>query len=47
VHRYLLTQGIPVAQIEWKAFGETRPVADNETEAGRQRNRRVECVVLK
>ncbi len=47
VHGCLLAQGIPAAQIEWKAFGETRPVADNETEEGRQRNRRVECVVLK
>lgn len=47
VYQYLLSKGIPPAQIEWKAFGETRPVADNDTEAGRQRNRRVECVVLK
>lgn len=47
VHAHLLAQGIPAAQIEWKAFGETRPVADNSSEEGRQRNRRVECVVLK
>ena len=47
VYTHLLTQGIPTAQIEWKAFGETRPIVDNTTEEGRQRNRRVECVVLK
>ena len=47
VYEHLLTKGIPTAQIEWKAFGETRPIADNDTEVGRQRNRRVECVVLK
>ncbi|HND88171.1 MAG TPA: OmpA family protein [Saprospiraceae bacterium] len=46
VHARLLEQGIPPAQVEWKAFGETRPIADNDTEAGRQRNRRVECVLL-
>lgn len=47
VYTHLLTQSIPAAQIEWKAFGETRPIAENTTEEGRQRNRRVECVVLK
>ena len=47
VHAHLLTLGIPVSQIEWKAFGETRPIADNATEEGRQLNRRVECLVLK
>ena len=46
VHAQLLAKGIPAAQIEWKAFGETRPTAENDTETGRQRNRRVECVVL-
>lgn len=46
VYTHLLTQGIPTTQVEWKAFGETRPIVDNTTEEGRQRNRRVECVVL-
>ena len=44
---YLLQAGIPAAQVEWKAFGESRPVADNTTEEGRQKNRRVECILLK
>ena len=47
VHAHLLTLGIPASQIEWKAFGETRPIADNATEEGRQLNRRVECLVVK
>ena len=44
---YLLRAAIPPAQIDWKAFGESRPVADNATEEGRQKNRRVECVLLR
>lgn len=47
VYNYLLNAAIPPEQIEWKAFGESRPVADNTTEEGRQKNRRVECVLLK
>ena len=47
VHKYLIDKGIPATQIEWKAFGESKPVADNDTESGRQKNRRVECVLLK
>lgn len=47
VRDYLLDKGIPEHQVDWKAFGETRPVAENSTEEGRQKNRRVECVLLK
>lgn len=46
VHDFLLTKNVPAARIQWKGFGEARPVADNATETGRQQNRRVECVVL-
>lgn len=46
VHQYLLDHGVSAAQINWKGFGKTRPVADNAEESGRQKNRRVECVLL-
>ncbi|MEO6759518.1 MAG: OmpA family protein [Saprospiraceae bacterium] len=46
VYDFLLNKNIPANRIQWKGFGETRPVADNTTESGRQQNRRVECVVL-
>ncbi len=45
VREYLLSQGIKPESITAQGFGKTRPVADNSTAAGRQRNRRVELVV--
>lgn len=45
VREYLISQGIVSTDIESKGFGESTPVADNNTAAGRQRNRRVEIVV--
>jgi type IX secretion system PorP/SprF family membrane protein len=39
---YLINQGVRRDQIILEYFGETRPFADNETEASRQLNRRVE-----
>ena len=44
---YLLTKSISTKQISAKGFGETKPLATNDTEEGRQRNRRVEFVILK
>ncbi len=46
VMAYLIAQGISPNRLSYKAFGESRPVADNSTEAGRRRNRRVEFLVV-
>jgi outer membrane protein OmpA-like peptidoglycan-associated protein len=45
VRTYLLAQGIAAASVGAAGFGETQPVASNDTPAGRQQNRRVELVV--
>jgi OOP family OmpA-OmpF porin len=45
VKEYLLRKGLKDAQIETKGFGSSKPVADNGTDAGRSRNRRVEIVL--
>ena len=43
---YLITQGIPPSNIRTVGLGETEPVATNETDAGRQANRRVEVAIF-
>lgn len=39
---YLVNYGIPSNRLSYKWFGDTQPVADNETADGRRKNRRVE-----
>ena len=46
VHDYLLHQNIDYSRLEYKGFGEVKPVDTNQTEEGRQNNRRVEFLVL-
>jgi len=45
VRTYLLAQGIAAASVSATGFGETQPVAPNDSPGGRQQNRRVELVV--
>jgi outer membrane protein OmpA-like peptidoglycan-associated protein len=45
VKNLLLQRGVSENRIEVVGFGETMPVATNETEAGRQKNRRVEIKI--
>jgi outer membrane protein OmpA-like peptidoglycan-associated protein len=45
VRDYLASQGLSGDTMTAKGFGKADPVADNETPAGRQKNRRVEIVV--
>jgi OOP family OmpA-OmpF porin len=45
VAAWLAAHGIAAARLTAKGFGESKPVADNRTAEGRQRNRRIEIVV--
>ncbi len=47
VRSYLVGQGVDGARISAAGFGDTAPVATNETPAGRQANRRVEIQIRK
>ncbi len=44
VRDYLASQGIDAARIKTRGFGKSKPVASNDTEAGRAENRRVDVL---
>jgi len=46
VEKFLKGKGVAGSQILTEWFGETRPIADNNTAEGRQQNRRVEMQVV-
>ncbi|PCG10906.1 MAG: glycine zipper 2TM domain-containing protein [Sphingomonas sp.] len=43
---YLSSHGVQAARIATRGFGETQPIASNETEEGRAANRRVEIKIV-
>lgn len=45
VKEFLIQQGTDAARITTRGFGETKPVAENETDAGRALNRRTEMEI--
>jgi outer membrane protein OmpA-like peptidoglycan-associated protein len=47
VRAWLAGRDVEGARLATRGFGETRPVADNGTAEGRQRNRRVEVIIEK
>lgn len=42
---YLVQLGVPAARLTAVGYGETRPIANNETAAGRTQNRRLEFIL--
>ena len=46
IRNYVIKKGIAATRIQAKGYGATQPVADNNTEKGRQMNRRTEVRVL-
>lgn len=46
VREFFVSNGIPGGQMTLKGYGEAEPVDTNDTDAGRERNRRVELRIL-
>ena len=44
IYDYLVEKGIDASRLSYEGFGETRPVASNDTVEGRAQNRRIEMV---
>ena len=47
VRNYLIKKGVDAARLTAKGYGDSDPVASNDTEDGRQQNRRTEVHVIK
>lgn len=46
VYDHLISKGIPSDRLSYKGYGETQPVATNDTDEGRRENRRTEIKVM-
>ncbi len=46
VYNYLIKKRIDAGRLSFKGFGQTKPLAGNETEEGRAKNRRTEFVII-
>ncbi len=46
VLNYLVSKGVDQFNLKVKGFGETMPIASNDTQEGRAKNRRVEVKII-
>jgi outer membrane protein OmpA-like peptidoglycan-associated protein len=47
VAAWLTTHGVPAAKITSKGYGKTRPIAENDSDLGRELNRRIDVACLR
>lgn len=46
VYAYLVKGGVDASRLKYQGFGMNQPIADNDSEAGRAKNRRTEITIL-
>ena len=46
VYKFLIKHGIPESRLTYKGYGHKYPIDSNDSEIGRQNNRRVEITIL-
>jgi outer membrane protein OmpA-like peptidoglycan-associated protein len=46
VKQWLINAGVEAKRLESKGFGQDKPIDSNETDSGRQNNRRVQFIIL-
>lgn len=46
IKQYLVSKNVPTERIKTESFGDSRPIATNETEEGRSENRRTELRII-
>jgi outer membrane protein OmpA-like peptidoglycan-associated protein len=46
VYQYLIANGIQADRLTYKGYGETQPIAPNDTDEGRSKNRRTEFKIM-
>jgi outer membrane protein OmpA-like peptidoglycan-associated protein/tetratricopeptide (TPR) repeat protein len=47
VYDYIISTGVNADRLKYKGYGKTKPIASNDTEEGRSKNRRTVFVILK
>ena len=47
VYKYFFNKGISPARMQYVGYGDKKPISTNKTNEGRQKNRRVEIVLIK
>lgn len=46
VYSFLVESGVAESRLNYKGFGEDKPIYDNSTSEGRAKNRRTECTII-
>ena len=47
VRNYIIKKGVPANRVTAVGYGETEPVASNQTDEGKRKNRRTEVRIIK